>query len=277
MRQTRIRTALAVGCGVLFCATPSLAEPEVGAVKQREFLGAVGTRETGARHNLYFNESVYANETVVTGATSATNLVFLDRTNLYIGASSEVVLDRFVYDPDRQIGDVAISFGKGAFRFVTGDIQNKENVSLTTPTATMTIRGTDLLIFVLSDGTSEVNVLAGAIELLPCEAEEPVRIEAGSALLISGSCDTVAAEARALPYGTRYPTLPPEFAALEGGILPAAGDEPDDDRVGRRTDQKDKEPRERPAPEPSPSPSPGNDDDSDGPDEPDGPDNPDIL
>ena len=228
------KATLAAGCTALLFASPSAAEPEVGAVAQRQFLGATGTRETGETRDLYFNEAVYSNEAVQTSARSTTNLVFLDRTNLFVGANSQVVLDRFVYDPEQQIGDVAISFGKGAFRFVTGDIQNKENVSLRTPTATMTIRGTELLIFVLEDGTSEVNVLSGAVELLPCEADQPVRVEAGQAMLISSSCDSTQTTARFLPFGDEYPRMPPELAALEDGITPAAGgDDPPGGETGR--------------------------------------------
>jgi hypothetical protein len=266
MKRKISTAALAVSCTTLMFAVPASAEPEVGTVAQREFLGALGTRESGEQHDLYFNESVYSNEAVETGATSATNLRFLDNTNLYVGASSRVVLDRFVYDPEQRLGDVAISFGKGAFRFITGNIENKENVSLSTPTATMTIRGTELLIFVLSDGTSEINVLEGAVDLLPCETDEPVRVNAGEALFITTSCETTALEARVLPFGARYPELPPELAALEGSTLPAAGgDEPDD---GDDDDSRGKEDEESapPAPEPPSPPSepetPTGDDDS---------------
>lgn len=266
MKRKISTAALAVSCTTLMFAVPASAESEVGSVAQREFLGALGTRESGEQHDLYFNESVYSNEAVETGATAATNLRFLDNTNLYVGASSRVVLDRFVYDPEQRLGDVAISFGKGAFRFITGNIENKENVSLSTPTATMTIRGTELLIFVLSDGTSEINVLEGAVDLLPCETDEPVRVNAGEALFITTSCETTALEARVLPFGARYPELPPELAALEGSTLPAAGgDEPDD---GDDDDSRGKEDEESapPAPEPPSPPSepetPTGDDDS---------------
>jgi hypothetical protein len=265
MKRKISTAALAVSCTTLMFAVPASAEPEVGTVAQREFLGALGTRESGEQHDLYFNESVYSNEAVETGATSATNLRFLDNTNLYVGASSRVVLDRFVYDPEQRLGDVAISFGKGAFRFITGNIENKENVSLSTPTATMTIRGTELLIFVLSDGTSEINVLEGAVDLLPCETDEPVRVNAGEALFITTSCETTALEARVLPFGARYPELPPELAALEGSTLPAAGGgEPDDgnDDDHRGNDEESAPPAPEPPSPPSEPETPTGDDDS---------------
>ena len=264
MKRKISRAALAASCTTLMFAIPASAEPEVGSVAQREFLGAVGTRESGEQRDLYFNRTVYSNEAVETNATAATNIVFLDNTNLYVGASSRVVLDRFVYDPEQRLGDVAISFGKGAFRFITGNIENKENVSLSTPTATMTIRGTELLIFVLSDGTSEINVLEGAVDLLPCETDEPVRVNAGEALFITTSCETTALEARVLPFGARYPQLPPELAALEGSTLPAAGGEPDDgdDDDHRGRDEESSPPAPEPPSPPSEPETPGDDGDT---------------
>lgn len=264
MNPAFTKAALLAGCSALFFSTASLAEPQVGNVGQRQFLGAIGTRETGEQRNLYFRETVYANEVVETGSRAMTNLVFLDNTNLFVGSNSRVVLDKFVYDPKQQLGDVAITFGKGAFRFITGDIENKENVSLKTPTATMTIRGTELLIFVLSDGTSEVNVLSGAVDLLPCEQAEPVRVEEGQAMLITSSCETTALEARSLPFGRRYPQMPPEYAALDDSIEPAAGDEPRGRRAGREDDHREERERpERPEP-PSSPPDSGDGDTGDG-------------
>lgn len=252
------KAALAAGCSVLLFGASAYAEPEVGNVAQRQFLGATGTRESGERRDLYFNEPVYSNEVVQTGARVTTNLKFLDRTNLFVGENSQVVLDKFVYDPEQRLGDVAISFTKGAFRFVTGEIQNKEAVSLKTPTATMTIRGTELVIFVLPDGTSEVNVLHGAVDLTPCESDEATRLEQGRALIITSSCETTSVEARSLPFGQRYPKMPPEYAALEDGIEPAGGPAgPKNDRDNNNGGRE----RERPqrSPSPSPSPSPGGD------------------
>ncbi|MGH9204735.1 MAG: FecR family protein, partial [Vicinamibacterales bacterium] len=188
---------------------------------------------------------VYASEQVVTDASGATNLVFLDQTNLYVGARSTVVLDKFIYDTSSGNGDVAITFAKGAFRFVTGQIRNKEAVSLRTPTAAIVIRGTDIALFVLDDGTSEINVLSGAADIFVCEEREPRRVETGQSLLISASCESAMGSARTLAGDTLIPEMPTELAQLTD-VAPAAGDDPIEDSYpgweerGKRGDDRER-------------------------------------
>ena len=220
----RVTSAIALVAGML-SVQPAAAEPQVGAVGQREYLGATGTRVSGQAGDLVYNETVYADERVDTNTTGATNLVFLDRTNLYVGAKSSVVLDRFVYDPDSHQGDVAISFAKGAFRFVTGEIKNKQNVTLRTPTASMVIRGTALVLYVLADGTTEVDVESGGVDLRVCDRPETVPVDAGQSFTVSSSCEGTRGQARErAAIGYPIPQMPTEFAALENIETAAGGD-----------------------------------------------------
>src|SRR6476661_6917928 len=84
--------------------------------------------------------SVHGGETVKTGSAGQANLRFHDSSNLSVGPSSSVRLDKFVYDPNKGSGTVAIEASKGAFRFVTGS-QNKGEVKVKTPAGTLGIRG----------------------------------------------------------------------------------------------------------------------------------------
>ena len=225
----RATSAMAVVAGALWIQ-PVAAEPQVGAVGQQEYLGATGTRVSGAAGDLVYNETVYADERVDTGrnADSHTSLVFLDRTNLYIGARSSVVLDKFVYDPSSHQGDVAISFAKGAFRFVTGEIKNKQNVTLRTPTASMVIRGTVLVLFVLADGTTEVDVESGGVDLKVCDKPDVIPVDAGQAFTVSSSCEGARTQLRdRADIGYPVPRLPTEYAALEDTETAAGGDSTD--------------------------------------------------
>ena len=56
---------------------------------------------------------VFANETVRTGNLGQADLVFLDQTNLTVGPTSEVLLDKFVYDPTGP--KVVLQLTRGAF------------------------------------------------------------------------------------------------------------------------------------------------------------------
>ena len=83
---------------------------------------------------------VHASETVRTGSSGQADLRFIDHTNLSVGPSSTVRLDKFVYDPKKGSGSVAIDATKGAFRFVTGS-QNKSDYKVKTPLGTIGMRG----------------------------------------------------------------------------------------------------------------------------------------
>ena len=129
------------------------AAPTIGAVFQVEFKGALGRLDKNERQLLY-TLPVYTNEVVHTGKDSSTALQFLDKTRLQVGANSDVVLDRYVYDPNSGIGSVAVNFSSGIFRFVTGEMKNKAGYDLKTPSGVMAIRGTKLIIYVDDKGNT---------------------------------------------------------------------------------------------------------------------------
>jgi hypothetical protein len=83
---------------------------------------------------------IHANETVKTGSSGQTGLRFIDESNLSVGPSSQVRLDKFVYDPNKGTGTIAIEATRGAFRFSTGP-QNKGDVKIKTPYGTLGARG----------------------------------------------------------------------------------------------------------------------------------------
>ena len=106
--------------------TGSAGDLQIGAVLQRDDTGAVGERLEGKRQReLFFDLPVDSNKSVL-GNSASTALSFLDETRIQVGENSKIILDKFIYDPNSQTGDVAINFSKGVFRFVTGNMQNKK-------------------------------------------------------------------------------------------------------------------------------------------------------
>ena len=63
---------------------------------------------------------VHANETVKTGSSGKAGLQFHDQSNLSVGPSSQVRLDKFVYDPNKGTGSTVIEATRGTFRFTNG-------------------------------------------------------------------------------------------------------------------------------------------------------------
>jgi hypothetical protein len=126
----------------------------------RELSGASGRVEAG--------DPVFLKEIVRTGQESTTKLVFLDSTNLAVGPTSRVVLDRFVFDPSKSEA-LAVSLTKGLFRFSTGTL-DKSAYSVTTPTASIGVRGTVLDVSVEGDRT-RVTLREGRALLCPRRKE----------------------------------------------------------------------------------------------------------
>jgi len=83
---------------------------------------------------------VHANETLKTGSSGQAGLQFNDESNLSVGPSSQVRLDKFVYDPNKGTGSTAIEATRGTFRFSTG-AQNKGEVKIKTPYGVFGVRG----------------------------------------------------------------------------------------------------------------------------------------
>ena len=127
----------AFAVAVLFALQPtaSNAQQRIGSantVKPEASGTGAGTLSAGS--------SVHSNETIKTGSSGQAGLGFIDKSNLHVGPSSSVRLDKFVYDPNKGTGTVIIDATKGAFRFSTG-AQGKGNVQVKTPHGTLGIRG----------------------------------------------------------------------------------------------------------------------------------------
>jgi len=132
-----------IAFGAIFAALalcPSaLAQSRIGAASavRNQVTAAQGAQE----RRLATGNPVLANDRIRTGADSVAQLLFADQTSLSVGPRSDVTLDRFVYDPNRSTGDVAVSLTTGALRFVSGR-QDPRSYQVSTPVATIGVRGT---------------------------------------------------------------------------------------------------------------------------------------
>ena len=89
-------------------------------------------------------------------------LTFLDDTVLRLVEHTEVVLTKYYFDPDnKKNNSLSMKFVSGTARFATGKLGlvPKENITLTTPTATIAVRGTSFTTTVDELGRSLVVLL----------------------------------------------------------------------------------------------------------------------
>jgi hypothetical protein len=84
-------------------------------------------------------DAVYRDEGVRSRVDSKARLLLVDNTNVTIGPSSTIKLDRFVYAGAKQPGTIVLNLAKGTCRLIVGDA-NKHAYTIVTPTAAIGIR-----------------------------------------------------------------------------------------------------------------------------------------
>src|SRR5690606_5957425 len=115
-------------------ASSAMAQSKVGvaALVENDVSGTL----SGRTRALQVGSDVFGGERVQTGDSGNAQLLFLDQTSFTIGPKADVTLDRFVYDPRRNTGNVVLQTTKGAFRFISGS-QGADNYRIQTPVATI--------------------------------------------------------------------------------------------------------------------------------------------
>ena len=111
--------------------------------RTQESIGSATSVKPQAEANtrtLSSGSSVYSKELVRTGDAGVADLRFHDNSNLSVGPKSSVRLDKFVYEPNKSAGGVAVEATRGSFRFVTGS-QSRGSYQVKTPYGTLGIRG----------------------------------------------------------------------------------------------------------------------------------------
>ena len=110
-------------------------------------------------------------------------ITFLDDSKVTLTEHSQLLIDEYIYDPDPSKAKMALTFGLGTARFITGNLGriDKQNISLKTPTANIAIRGTDFTATVDELGRSLIILLPDALGLSSGEIE--VVTAMGSVLL----------------------------------------------------------------------------------------------
>ena len=110
-------------------------------------------------------------------------ITFLDESTVRLTEHSQLIVDEYIFDPNPSNSKMALTFGLGTARFITGNLNriDKQNIKLKTPTANIAIRGTDFTVTVDELGRSLIILLPDALGLSSGEIE--VITATGSVLL----------------------------------------------------------------------------------------------
>lgn len=156
--------AIAVALLCVFAGGQVAGQEAIGTVSriQGEASGVHG----GATRALGLNASVFLNEIVSTGAAARLEVTFKDSTRLTLGEKTTLTLDRFVFNPAARRGRIGFRVS-GAFRFLSGQVSKlaRSDVTMTTPFATIGVRGTEFWGGPIDDQALGVFLVKGAVRV----------------------------------------------------------------------------------------------------------------
>lgn len=137
--------------------------PEVGAVEQVQ--ARVVADYQGQQRSLSVQAPMLFEDTIETGADARFKGILADGTALTLGENASLLIDAFVYEPGTEGGSLSVNV-TGAFLFVGGQIEGPTggNVTITTPVATLGVRGTTFWGGEIDDGYG-VLVLDGEVSV----------------------------------------------------------------------------------------------------------------
>ena len=132
-------------------------DASIGSVTELKGIGRI-VRDIPYDAALSFDIESYDNVETTNGRIGIT---FLNDTRVRLTEHSQLLIDEFIYDPDPSKSKMALQFASGTARFITGKLNtiNKENIAISTPSANVSIRGTDFTVTVNELGESLIILL----------------------------------------------------------------------------------------------------------------------
>ena len=125
-----------------FAAAISPAEADKVGVAAAVNPDAFSSLSGSERSQLNIGKSIFFNERINTTGAGLVQVLLIDGSTFTVGPGSDLVIDKFVYDPNKKSGEVVATFSKGVMRFVGGKIsKNDDGVTVNTPAGALAIRG----------------------------------------------------------------------------------------------------------------------------------------
>jgi hypothetical protein len=103
---------------------------------------------------LKLKDDIYLNDTVQTSTGASLGVTFSDDTTFHLSANAKITIDTYVYDPAGKQNKGVFDIGKGTVAFVAAAVAKTGDMQITTPTATLGIRGTTGVVDVPENGAT---------------------------------------------------------------------------------------------------------------------------
>ena len=129
---------------IMLLMLSSGAQASIGDVRQQLGSANIERKTTGETFTSTKGLGIESLDTVRTQQ-GRTSIQFVDDTRVDVTENSKLVIDEFVYDPNTKTGTLSIKASFGTVRYASGQIakNSQQNVKISTPTATVGVRGTD--------------------------------------------------------------------------------------------------------------------------------------
>jgi len=120
----------------------------------------------------------YMNDVIRTKRRSRARLSFTDGSILNMGANHMVNVKEYSFDQEKNERHVIVSALRGSIRATVAKFTGDSVFQVETPTAVVTVRGTDFIVVVGPDGQTTVTVISGAV-IVKAENGATVTLAAG--------------------------------------------------------------------------------------------------
>jgi hypothetical protein len=164
-------------------APASTTAPAPAASTADEPIGNVATltgSATVTRNNaatpLKVQDDIFLNDVLQTSTNSTLGITFNDATTFNLTANAKITVDNYVYEDGGKQNAALFDIAKGTVAFVAASVAHTGDMKISTPTATLGIRGTTGLVEV-PEGAAVNNANNVAIKLYPDPDGRVGRIE----------------------------------------------------------------------------------------------------
>ena len=136
---------------------------EIGEISELRGTGEVLRQLGGDKLLAELSLGILSNDDVRTGD-GRMAIQFLDDSVLKLTEHSKIVVDEYIFDPNPSKSKLSLRMASGTARFISGNLGKikKENISIKTPSATISVLGTDFTTTVDEIGRSLVILLPDA-------------------------------------------------------------------------------------------------------------------
>lgn len=131
---------------IIFFSTIASSTEKIGLLKN--FTGTVIIERQANEIPVHKGLNLMKTDTLITKSDSYAGIIFNDGTTFTVGPDTEFDMNNYKFEPDKQLYDFSVYLKKGSVIYNSGKIGklSPESVNITTPRATVSVRGTRFIV-----------------------------------------------------------------------------------------------------------------------------------